>query len=124
MSAERLRVLIIGAGLGGLTLASLLRQRGNRFDLKVFERDASAHALQQGYSISLKDPGGLVPLRRLGLHDEVRSYSSVVETFTILTQTGATSRCPRRPGRSHREHRPNTRAPGRRAAGWPGSRRC
>ena len=88
MSAERLRVLIIGAGLGGLTLASLLRQRGDRFDLQVFERDPSAHARPQGYSISLKDPGGLVPLRRLGLYDEVRTYSSVVERFTILTQNG------------------------------------
>ena len=88
MRAERLRVVIVGAGLGGLTLANFLRQRCDAFDIKVFERDPGAHARPQGYSISLKDPGGLVPLRRLGLYDEVHTYSSVVETFAILAQDG------------------------------------
>jgi 2-polyprenyl-6-methoxyphenol hydroxylase-like FAD-dependent oxidoreductase len=89
MNAGRLSLLIIGGGLGGLTLANLLRQRADGFDVSVFERDASPHARPQGYSISLKDPGGLVPLRRLGLYDEVRKHSSVVETFTFLAQDGS-----------------------------------
>jgi 2-polyprenyl-6-methoxyphenol hydroxylase-like FAD-dependent oxidoreductase len=88
MSTERLRVVIVGAGLGGLTLANLLRQCGDRFEITVFERDPSAHARPQGYSISLKDPGGLVSLRRLGLYDEVRTHSSVVERLRILAQSG------------------------------------
>jgi 2-polyprenyl-6-methoxyphenol hydroxylase-like FAD-dependent oxidoreductase len=88
MRAERLRVVVVGAGLGGLALANFLRQRGDAFDLKVLERDPGPHARPQGYSISLKDPGGLVSLRRLGLYDEVHTYSTVAEAFTILAQDG------------------------------------
>jgi 2-polyprenyl-6-methoxyphenol hydroxylase-like FAD-dependent oxidoreductase len=88
MNAEQQRVVIVGAGLGGLTLANHLRQHGDAFDIKVFERDPGVHARPQGYSITLKDSGGLVSLRHLGLYNEVRTYSSVVETFRILAQDG------------------------------------
>jgi 2-polyprenyl-6-methoxyphenol hydroxylase-like FAD-dependent oxidoreductase len=87
MSAGRRSVVIIGGGLGGLTLANLV-QPSDAFHVRVFERDADAHTRSQGYSISLKDPGGLVPLRRLDLYEEVREYSSIEETLTILTQGG------------------------------------
>src|SRR5437773_503042 len=80
MNAGRRTIVIVGGGLGGLTLANLLRQCRDAFDVNLFERDASANARAQGYNISLKDPGGLVPLRRLDLYDEVREYSRIVET--------------------------------------------
>ncbi|CCC09543.1 hypothetical protein SMACR_03575 [Sordaria macrospora] len=58
-----LHVLIIGAGLGGLTLAQGLRKQGISFEL--FERDASAEARGQGYAVGLHDPeklfGGSLP---------------------------------------------------------------
>jgi 2-polyprenyl-6-methoxyphenol hydroxylase-like FAD-dependent oxidoreductase len=48
---NRPHVLILGAGLGGLTLAQTLRKRGITFE--VFERDASIDARFQGWAIAL-----------------------------------------------------------------------
>jgi 2-polyprenyl-6-methoxyphenol hydroxylase-like FAD-dependent oxidoreductase len=50
-----LRVVIIGAGIGGLCLAQGLRRAG--IDVAIFERDAAVDARRQGYRISLKDTG-------------------------------------------------------------------
>jgi 2-polyprenyl-6-methoxyphenol hydroxylase-like FAD-dependent oxidoreductase len=44
-------VLILGAGLGGLTLAQSLRKKGITF--QVFERDSDPHARPQGWAIAL-----------------------------------------------------------------------
>jgi hypothetical protein len=49
MSAGRRSVVIIGGGLGGLTLANLL-QPSDALHVRVFERDANAQARSQGYS--------------------------------------------------------------------------
>ena len=55
------RVTIVGAGLGGLTLAHGLLRRG--FDVAVYERDPHPDARSQGYRIQLDEPG-LTGLRR------------------------------------------------------------
>ncbi|KAI5927667.1 putative monooxygenase [Camillea tinctor] len=47
-------VLIVGAGLSGLTLAQILRKNGVSFE--VFERDASVDARTQGWAIALHGP--------------------------------------------------------------------
>jgi 2-polyprenyl-6-methoxyphenol hydroxylase-like FAD-dependent oxidoreductase len=44
-------VLIVGAGLGGLTLAQALRKKGISFE--VFERDNSAADRVQGWAIGI-----------------------------------------------------------------------
>jgi 2-polyprenyl-6-methoxyphenol hydroxylase-like FAD-dependent oxidoreductase len=44
-------VLILGAGLGGLTLAQALRKKGISFE--VFEKDKGLHARFQGWAIGL-----------------------------------------------------------------------
>lgn len=47
-------VLIVGAGLSGLTLAQILRK--NRVSYEIFERDKSAEARAQGWAIALHGP--------------------------------------------------------------------
>lgn len=47
-------VLIVGAGLSGLTLAQILRK--NNISYEVFERDADADARAQGWAIALHGP--------------------------------------------------------------------
>jgi 2-polyprenyl-6-methoxyphenol hydroxylase-like FAD-dependent oxidoreductase len=55
-----MRIVVIGAGLGGLALARRLRRAG--FDVGVAERDAGAETRFQGYRIGL-GPDGLAALR-------------------------------------------------------------
>lgn len=47
-------VLIVGAGLSGLTLAQILRKNGVSYE--IFERDESAEARAQGWAIALHGP--------------------------------------------------------------------
>jgi 2-polyprenyl-6-methoxyphenol hydroxylase-like FAD-dependent oxidoreductase len=46
-----MHVIIIGAGLGGLTLAQILRKKGISFE--IFERDENEHGRFQGWAIAL-----------------------------------------------------------------------
>ncbi|KAG9288534.1 hypothetical protein G9A89_000507 [Geosiphon pyriformis] len=58
MSAGTHNVLIVGAGLGGLTLAqALMKSENPKFRVLVFERDKSAEARSQGYHIGLLAAG-------------------------------------------------------------------
>lgn len=49
--ASKMKVLIIGAGMSGLTLAHQLKQ--NNIDFEIFERDPDEDARQQGWALSL-----------------------------------------------------------------------
>lgn len=49
------RILIIGAGLGGLALAQSLAKAG--FQATVFERDENPTSRPQGYRISIRSLG-------------------------------------------------------------------
>jgi 2-polyprenyl-6-methoxyphenol hydroxylase-like FAD-dependent oxidoreductase len=55
-----MRIVVIGAGLGGLALARRLRHAG--FDVGVVERDAATESRFQGYRVGL-EPAGLAALR-------------------------------------------------------------
>jgi 2-polyprenyl-6-methoxyphenol hydroxylase-like FAD-dependent oxidoreductase len=81
-------ILIIGAGIGGLTLANLLHQSHPTMTVRLFERDAAAQARTQGGALGLKEPGGLDALRRLGMEDAIRAVSQAVTQFTIVTHQG------------------------------------
>ncbi|MFC4533125.1 FAD-dependent oxidoreductase [Sphaerisporangium dianthi] len=81
------KVLIIGSGLGGLTLARSLR--GGAIDVAVFERDASPWDRPQGYRLHLDDdavnaarevlPGHLIAL--------FEATSQFTEPFTAILST-------------------------------------
>src|SRR5690349_7086685 len=55
-----MRILIAGAGIGGLALAHALRQGG--LDVAVYERDPAPHSRQQGYRLHI-DQNGNAALR-------------------------------------------------------------
>lgn len=83
-----LSIIILGAGIGGLTLANVLQQAHPMIRVRLFERDSEAHARTQGGTLGLKEPGGLDALRQLGMEEEIRVVSQPVTQFTILTHQG------------------------------------
>ena len=55
MATRNLRILVIGAGIGGLCLAQGLRRRG--VSVAVYERDRAPDARLQGYRLSIEPAG-------------------------------------------------------------------
>jgi 2-polyprenyl-6-methoxyphenol hydroxylase-like FAD-dependent oxidoreductase len=53
-----MNVIIVGAGISGLTLAAALAWSAPRIEVELFERDA-APAWRRGYAISLDEGDGL-----------------------------------------------------------------
>lgn len=65
-----INIAIIGAGLGGLTLARLLQHRKTPLKLTVYEADTSPDARNQGGTLDLKEESGQAALRAAGLYDD------------------------------------------------------
>ena len=80
-SAERpLRVIIVGAGIGGLAAAIALRQRG--FEVQIFERSVKLEEAGAGLQIG---PNAVKVLRALGLEDEL--MRNAFEPLSIMSVT-------------------------------------
>lgn len=62
------RIAIIGSGPGGLTCARILQQAGA--SVAIYERDADAHARDQGGTLDMQVETGQKALRAAGLLDE------------------------------------------------------
>jgi 2-polyprenyl-6-methoxyphenol hydroxylase-like FAD-dependent oxidoreductase len=77
------RILIIGAGIGGLTAAITLRQAG--IDAHVFERAAELKEVGAGIGLSAN---AMRVLRHLGLMERVLQKGTIIEAVTTYTRTG------------------------------------
>ncbi|MEU8587303.1 NAD(P)/FAD-dependent oxidoreductase [Streptomyces sp. NPDC048664] len=102
-SAPHGRIAVVGAGLGGLALASVLRRHGR--PVTVFEREASADARPQGGSLDIHAGTGQKALRAAGLLDRFRALSRP-ESQEWRTLDAMTGRALPFPGPVHDEDSP------------------
>jgi 2-polyprenyl-6-methoxyphenol hydroxylase-like FAD-dependent oxidoreductase len=63
-------ITIIGAGLGGLTLASILHKQ--KIDATIYERETSMTARRQGDVLDMHEESGQLALRRAGVYEQFR----------------------------------------------------
>src|SRR4051812_19774871 len=83
---KQIRVLIAGAGIGGLTAALSLLKRG--YDVQVFEQALELREVGAGLQLSAN---GLRPLYQLGLGDALHAVASEPSGKEIrLWNTGQT----------------------------------
>ncbi len=83
----RLRVLIVGAGIAGATLAALMRERGG--SVALIERGERVDS--GGYMLGLLPLGGRV-LNGLGLSSQYRAQSLPMRTYELYDRHGALNR--------------------------------
>jgi 2-polyprenyl-6-methoxyphenol hydroxylase-like FAD-dependent oxidoreductase len=84
---SRFKIIVVGAGLGGLCLAQALRRRD--IDVEVFERDRTPWDRPQGYRLHL-DPDGISALRQVltpALFELFGATSMKVLPFTAIVDT-------------------------------------
>lgn len=77
---------IIGAGLGGLTLANVLQETGHK--VHIFERDKSANSRPQGYGIGLNGDAGQRVLNELNLLQQAKEFGQPLFRFPFLLSDG------------------------------------
>jgi salicylate hydroxylase len=85
-----MKIIMIGAGIGGLTLAAALRRFSPKTQVDIFERDASPTSRMQGYSLGLKGDAGLMVLKTLGLYESLAHNAVTITNFVFADQRGQT----------------------------------
>ncbi len=86
-----MKVIIVGAGISGLTFGAALGQLAPQHEVELYEGDASAADRRRSYAIGLKGETGLAVLERLGLRDEVLADGAQqVTNFVITDRLGTT----------------------------------
>ncbi len=81
------KVVVVGAGIGGLTTVLALRRAG--FDADVYERAADLRAIQVGYGIHLWS-NAMRALRGLGVAEAVEAQSESFDRMHFETVGGRT----------------------------------
>src|SRR5215831_1113251 len=76
-------IIIMGAGIGGLTVAIALRQAG--FGVEVFERSAELREIGAGIGLS---PNAGRALRHLSLMQQVTDRGTVIEAAVTYNSRG------------------------------------
>lgn len=84
-SNRNLRILVVGAGIAGLTLAGLLKKQG--FSPVVIERQTEEVFNKTGYMIGLMPLGGQV-LNMLDLQQEYLDNSLAIEGYSMYGTNG------------------------------------
>src|SRR4051794_705274 len=87
MATRPLRIVIVDAGIGGLTAGVALRQCG--IDVRICERSAKLEEVGAGLQIG---PNGFKVLRALGLEDDLRRNAFEPATMVSLKWDDASLR--------------------------------
>ena len=85
MSATPLKVLVVGAGVGGLSAGLALRGAGA--EVALFERAEGLEAVRVGIGMVLW-PNGMRALERLGVANDVESVGASLERLDLYAASG------------------------------------
>ncbi len=78
-----MKILIVGAGIGGLTLAAFLKRLNIDFEIVEKRTDTD----KQGYSLGIWDNGRDI-LRKLGIEEKLDETGKRIKNFIICNGTG------------------------------------
>jgi len=81
---QEMKILVVGGGIAGLTLAALLQQRGAKA-LSIIEK--AAHYSEAGYVLAIWPPGSRI-LKGLGLYDRFADESISAHTYQVADVHG------------------------------------
>lgn len=76
-------ILVIGAGIGGLTTAVALQKQG--FPVEVYEKVPELKGLGAGLILATN---AMKALKSMGIHEEIQSIANELDHFYIKDQTG------------------------------------
>ena len=83
-----MKVVVIGAGISGLTYAAAIQRFSPQTQVEVYERDQSLASRPQGYSLGLKGDAGLAVLKTLGLYEQIAPEVATINNFVFCNQRG------------------------------------